>query len=357
MSVWWDWYRKYKNEANKSNDPLRQMLYIIYESAHPMMSSDPDAALALFRQGRALAENMGEKWWGAFYDQWLIQTLQYRKRDFPAALDLAVKTAVEVRKVDYDQFPMRTCVDAHLVDTQVDIDPHGYSNSIEQALDYLRTQANTDPGCRCCLQGIKYDFSYKTETYSEADSMAAQYIVFAEDARSAHWRVNARCAMCELSFCRGDWDELLGLARDGQQIAVGKLPDSFWVVELFIWEALALRHLKREDEAKRAYQNGISRASRLKSLPGTGYYDALCAYHEAGGDLSAALVLREQQLRNGVASGSPYYENLAQVKRCELLAQMGTLTEADLLAARTAANKLKDPSRVLTELERFTPNS
>ena len=361
MSVW-DWVRQYRREADKGNDPSRKMLYDLYASTRSLMGKDPDAALALLRQGRTLAEKLGEKWWMAFYDHWMIQVLVFRKHDYVAGLDLAVKTVVEVRKADYAQLPQRICIHAELIDIYSDLDPHGFAHAIEDALDYMQTQIGPDLECRYCMHSRKVGFAYDMEHYAAAELAAAQHMAFVDhstrrDAGGAHYRALARLIPCKLAFCRTAWEELLGLAREGQEIAVGKVQDAFWIIEFFMWEALGLRRLKREDEAKRAYQNGIARASGLKSLPGTGYFDALCAYHEAGGNLLAALALREQQLRNAVASSSPYYENLAQVKRCELLSQMGTLTEADLDVARAAANKLKDPSRVLTELDRFTPNS
>ena len=357
----WDWVNQYRREANKGDDPSRKMLYNFYDSSRPLMSKDPDAALAVLQQGRALAEKLGEKWWTAFYDHWITQVLVYRKRDFLAALDIAIKNVMEVRKPDYQHFPQRICIHNELVDIYGALDFYGYAKAIEDALDYMQSQVGPDLECGYCLRAARVYFAYDMEHFEEAEVIAAQHIAFVDQATrrdfdGEHYRAIARLIPCRLAFRRTDWEELLRLAREGQEIAL-KQRAAFWIIEFFIWEALALRRLKFEEEAKRIFQNAMTRASQLNALPSGEYYDALCAYHEAGSNLTTVLVLRGQQLKEAIASGSPYYENLAHLKRCELLAQMGILTEADLNAARAAANKLKDPSRVLAKLDCLIPNS
>jgi hypothetical protein len=350
MSVW-DWISEYQR-AIGIDDHSRRMLFNFYRSAMAQMDINPDAAIALFHQGRALAEQLSENWWIVFFDHWTLQTLLHHKRDYAAALELAVKTAVESRKPEYAALPQRICAHEDMITAYVDTDPHGYAEQIQQALNYMQAEITPELECYYCVHGLDADFACIME-HPDAERKAAHYMAAADASGESHYKADARLTMCELAFRRADWEELLGLAHEGGQNAARIQSTPIWIAEYSIWGALALRHLKREEDAVRAYQFGISRASRLKATPSARYYDALCAYHEAGGDLSAAVAMRDQQLRSAIVSGSPYFENLAQVKRCELLAQMGTLTEADLNAARAAADKLKDPSRILVELEKI----
>ncbi len=305
MSVW-DWFNEYRRTMSADDQP-HQMLYNFYYSAAQQIDTNPDAAITLFQQGRALAETMHESWWIVFFDHWTLQTLLHHKRDYASALDLAVKTAVEARKPEYTQLPQRICVHEDLITAYVDTDPHGYASTIQQALDYMQTEIAPGLECLYCLHSLKVSFMCMMERYADAERQAAEYMAVTDASSDQHYKAQARFGLCELAFRRAAWDELLGVARDGEELAVHVRSRPHWIGEYLIWQALALRHLKREDEAKRAYQTGISRMARLKVTPSASYFDALCAYHEAGGNLSAAVALRDQQLRHTIASGSPYY--------------------------------------------------
>jgi hypothetical protein len=313
------------------------MLDKFYDSASAQRDINPDAALDLFQKGRSLAQEMGESWWVAFFDMWMVDTLISFKRDYIAALDLAVKTVVEVRKPEYAHLPQRVCIHENLISAYTDIDPHGYAPVIEEALAYMQAEITSDSACCYCLRELKATLSCRMERYEDAERETAQYMAAADGSNSSHNKALARLTACPLAFRRTEWVQLLDLARDGAKFATKIRPEHKWTAEFSIWEALALRHLKQEAAAVRAYQTGIGRAARIKTKPSEGYYDALCAYHEASGDLSAAVAVRDQQLHQAIAGGSPYYENLAYLRRCDLLAQMGTLTEGDLDAARAAA--------------------
>ena len=120
-----------------------------------------------------------------------------------------------------------------------------------------------------------------------------------------------------------------------------------------VWRALLKRREGDDDTARRLFRSAQSRLGRLKSMPGESYFDAVCAFHEQGGDLGAALTVRDQELQMITGKGRLTHEARCRLKRCRLLAQMGLPLEEDRRAAREAAGKLRHPEKYLEELDRL----
>ena len=143
MSVW-DWISEFESKAYASNDPERQQLVEYYYIAQEFHDYDHDRALALLQQGREFARRLGEPWWVLFYEHWRIQVLLFHKRDYTAALDAAVRAAVEVRKPIYAHLPQRICLHEDVISAYAGIDPAGHATKIQQALDYMESEITPD---------------------------------------------------------------------------------------------------------------------------------------------------------------------------------------------------------------------
>src|SRR5919202_6415274 len=90
---------------------------------------------------------------------------------------------------------------------------------------------------------------------------------------------------------------------------------------------------------------------RLRRPPGRGYFDALCAYHERGGQLDTAWKVRERHLESVAGRGLLAAECQCRVDRARLLARLGRPLADELAAAREAAARLRDSSWYLARLE------
>src|SRR5262249_41164602 len=153
--------------------------------------------------------------------------------------------------------PQRICIHENLISAYADIDPHGYAAMIETALAYMQAEITPDLACRYCLCELKATHSFRMERYADAEHETAQYLAAADGSKSSHNKALARLTACPLTFRRTAWAELLELARDGAKFATKIRAEHKWIAEFSIWEALALRHLKQEAAAVRAYQTGI----------------------------------------------------------------------------------------------------
>ncbi|HKB38658.1 MAG TPA: hypothetical protein VKD72_19595, partial [Gemmataceae bacterium] len=162
----------------------------------------------------------------------------------------------------------------------------------------------------------------------------------------------AHCDLCEIAHRRQDWEALREWSGEGEALA-RRTDEHLKVAEFLLWQALLARRDGDEELARRHLRRALSRSRRVRSLPGTAYYNVLCAYHELGGELDRALEVRDLELRRLEGKGRLHDETRCRVKRCRLLGQLGRPLEAELADARTAASRLRDPAPHLEELDRI----
>jgi hypothetical protein len=93
--------------------------------------------------------------------------------------------------------------------------------------------------------------------------------------------------------------------------------------------------------------------ARLGKPPDDTYFDAVCGFHEQGGDLEAALAERQRQQQVIAGRGQFATECVNALHRCRLLAKMGQGLEAMAAEVRTVAARLRRPGYYLERLERI----
>jgi hypothetical protein len=120
-----------------------------------------------------------------------------------------------------------------------------------------------------------------------------------------------------------------------------------------MWQAVLAQRRNDAPAAARLCRAAERRLSALAAPPGPYYFNGLCAYHEARGDLEASLRARERELRTLAGSGQLDSECRAHVKRCQLLARLARPLGEALAEARAAAGRLRKPAKFLAELARL----
>jgi hypothetical protein len=211
-----------------------------------------------------------------------------------------------------------------------------------------------DGGDRYLLQARRHWFAYELGELDRAETLAQEELALADvdpDRHlAAHHEVDTYKALCRISFRREDWPAL------GQYAAVGedkarRLRYRYELALFLVWGALVARRQGGEDEARRLLRQGTAQMGRLGQPPDDSFFDALCAYHERGGQLSAAWRVRERHLAETAGRGQLAAEAECRLKRCRLLAAMGQPLDGEAQAARAAAGRLRDPTWYLAELE------
>jgi hypothetical protein len=352
----WGWIYEFERQALATGDRERLRLVRLDDEAYGFREIDPDRALALFDEGRRLAERLGEAWWVLYYRRWHVHALLHFKRDYRRVLDLAVANTLEARKPQYDHFPQRISIHEDLVSAYIGIDPDGHAAAIAEALDYVEAQMPPSLECRLHLWGLRREFALQRRLYDEAGEAAGRSLaIIAEKpdtATARHYTVFVYNGLCVVHFGRGEWDRLAEVAALGEE-AAHRVGHKLELSECVLWQALVARRGGDEDRARLLYTRATAQVGRLRMPPDDSYFDALGAFHELGGQTEAALAARDRELQAVEQQGRLACECRCRVQRCRLLGRLGRLTAEDLEPARASALRLRDPAPYLAELERI----
>ncbi len=351
----WDWIHDFEEQAREAGDAQRVRLTTIHSQAYDHRQTDPDRMLSTLHEGRRLAMALREPWFVAFFDHWITETFIYYKDDYREVIDHAVRLTLEMRKPIFDQCPLRFGVYCNLVAAYLCVDPRGYARAIREALDYLATLVPPEGGDRYLLQARRHWFAYELGEFDEANRLALEELEMADgdpDRHTArHHEIDTLKALCWVAFRRHDWTALANHADLGEECARA-MEYRYELSQFLLWQALIAAREGRRDEAKRLCRQGTHQMARLGQPPGESYYDALAAYHEVGGDLLAAWVVRERELTTSVGKGQLAYESQVRIKRVRLLRRMGRDINEEEAAAREAIAKVREPEWYLRDLER-----
>jgi hypothetical protein len=350
MSLW-DWCMNDIQAAYERVDEDRIAMVKGIEEAAPLVTTNPDLALALIDQSYAVARRLNDGWWMRFYEHYRIQLLMLCKRDYQAALDLSVRATLEVRKPGYEQLPQRVCLHEDLIRAYAGIDPIGHEQRIRQALDYMQREISPTVECRYCLQSLRVAFEAELGRFDQA--LEAGLEALAATQREPVQLLLVYTLLCAVAHARGDWENLLGWAVAGEELA-GDRTLAIFLVELLAWQAVCRRRAGDEEAARRLYRRATSRAGRLPMVPGPAYFDAICAYHELSGDYQRSLAVRGRQLATLDGTGQLHHTALCHLQRCRLLRLLGRRLDAALDEARAAITLLAEPAPLLARLAELT---
>jgi hypothetical protein len=356
MASVWDWIIAYRRDAALRGDVQRLRLPQLRAEALTYSETDPDRALALLAEGRQLAQVLDEARWLLVFDHWRLQILLHDKKDFTSSGDLAVRAALEARRPRFADLPQRDCLQEDLISWYLGVDPRGHETLIEQALAFMEGDVADDQECRHCLANCRTRLELARGRGAEARSAGLRALELAEECGEDHYCVNAYLTLCAQAFLVEDDAALAEWAQAGEEIARGMDSRKLALAELLLWRALAARRRGQEEEAGRLFRSANARVARLQATPGSGWFDAWCAYQEHGGQLLRALEGRDKELLAQAGSGRHAYEAHIRLERCKLLARLGRLTAEERQAAVAAANRLRDPTPFHHELQRLVPD-
>lgn len=350
MSSVWDWVHAYHDHAHQRGDEERIRLCHLYFDAPRPPETEPDRALALFAEGRALARRMDEPWWEMFFAHWRLQVLLYNKGEYARALDEAALAALEARKPEYAGLPQRVCLHEDLILAYVGTDPAGHAELIERSLAYMRGEISPRIECSYCLEMLIAEFELGRGRLDAAEAAAARLLNWDAPDGAAYYPMQGYRRLCQVAERRGDRERLGAYAAEGE-VAARREALQVEATEFIAWRALAARSAGDADAAARQYHRAVSSARRLTSPPTPSYFEALSAYHELAGEWEQALEVCDRHLAVLAEKGRTAVECDCRVSRCRVLRELGRPLEAAVAEAREVAGRLADPAPVLAELD------
>jgi hypothetical protein len=352
-----NWFSEFTRRAVEARDMPRIRLVLLAEQGFELRETDPDRTLALFDEGRRLAEALREPWMVLRYKQKYVHALLHFKRDFRRVLEPAVANALEVRKPPYQGYPERFSVFCDLVDAYARTDPAGHADAIRDTLAGLEADGPLPLGQQLFLLSLRRDAAILRDDLDEAAATARQAQAVAEEnpgATADHYSVFNWSGWCQVHFRRGEWEALAEAADQGEEVGT-RVGHKMELSEFILWQALLARRAGEREKASRLRLRAVGTLSQLQMPPTDPIYEALAAYHEQGGEPDQALAVRDRELAAASEQGRTISEVNCQRERVRLLHALGRLTAQDLETARASAARLRDPGPHLAELDRYSP--
>jgi hypothetical protein len=353
----WDWCDEYERQARERGDEDGVRLSRLHYDAYNFRETNPARTVLLLEEGRRLAQVRREPWWVLFYDHFRVEALMCFLRDYRDVVEQAVKNTLEVRKPQYDAFPLRFAIQRHLISAYIGVDSPGYAAEIQEALDCMESQIPDDGQDRYLFLGSRREFSLDMGWLDRAEDAAQQALALAandpqQPAAEHHAVFNYR-ALCRIAWARHDREALQAWATQGERLA--RRRELQMELSVFVlWQGALCRHAGDEERARYLHRRAVARAGRLGRPPIGAYFGALCAYHDLGGELDLALQVRRRELELILGKGMFFYEAEARLYILELLVRQGLPLDDDLAAAHASARHLRAPAAYLAEIERLT---
>ncbi|MCU0497488.1 MAG: hypothetical protein MUF87_09070 [Anaerolineae bacterium] len=316
--------------------------------------TDPDIALSLIEKAYQMAVQANASARDLLYIRhWWLQTLIFDKGDIGQALDMAIRAAVEARKPAYLNFMQRICIHQDVIHAYLGHDPYGYSDLIEQSIDYMQAQTeNTTFQCRYCMQGARAAFETSIERWDRAEVAIDRYIEMSQ--YFSHHLRSAYLHRCDLLKRREAWAELLGVAEAADELCRKDLDEYRGsLATALAYQGLAYHHLGDEEKARKLIRSASAHAVRYKNIISSDYYDTMVDYYHLVENLPTAIRIYDRQIKGLEGLGQTYWEARARLLRARLLKEHGKsiLKEAPIITE--LAQKLQRPEAILTQLDQL----
>jgi hypothetical protein len=359
MSDTWDEYWRCVRVWQQAGDKERLELPRLYHESQECQETDPEWSVALFTRARDEARRLNEPWWDLFFESWRLTGLTSHLMDFTRALPLAMELTVRVNSPEGRAHSEWLNILTNVLYTYTNVDPFGYRDEMERGFAYMDGEVPQGPSSgRSVLHHRWISYLSETERWAEAYDLGVRSVALADRHRDAglrnwhgSWALYLLCRICDAMGCL---EELADHAEHMAELSEGHGHLQRARADAWIWRAVTRRAAGDERDASSSFHRGMA------LLDGLERRDSICAdpiarYYELGGDLKAALGVRDRELAEMTRKGRLHRACLIQIERCRLLSRLGELKTNDLDTARHSASQLRIPDWYLERLDRLGP--
>lgn len=350
MSNIWQWIYDLRWRAEYEGDENRLKMVDLLWTMLDTLEDDPHLAMQYGTQSRRIGELLGENWWVQMLNHWELQARFSFLADYNGTIELASKSAVEVRLPEYQGFPQRICLHEDLISAYVGQDPIGNRDLIEQALDYMESEVEPRVECYSCLHRLKLDFATTICTPQEALDVAHRTAYINQE--SSHHLTYVYTTMVELAYQLQDWENLLEWTTVAESHA-RKAGRDHRIAANQLWLATYAGYIGNTPQSEKLFQQATHRAENYGAFLGMSYYTALTAYHETGGRLNDALQAQVVLLEQLVGRAKPFDECTTRLEIIRLKKAIGSPIEEDITALKHTTQELKAPDHILNKLDQL----
>jgi hypothetical protein len=322
------WIWEFALRAEQEDDADRLRLVEILETSQSYPTENPDARLALYQQGRELAEQLQEPWWVVVFEYWISETLLYYKHDPEGALKVAARMVIETRKPQYAAQPERVGLSLNFIAAYSKIDPIGYEAQIRGAIaagekDWnlfegfyevywqLRTRFLFAIGDPAAVEVAWEHFRVGYNHQAHHDP-SGHYVIYAlADLLPALWqfdREEARLHTAELA----ELGQILSPLSDNERLET----------VFTMWRALGAHLEGNEQEAQQFYRRAFEKQKHL-APPQNAIFGAAICFHEEREEWHKVFDVCEEAAQIAEAHSLRFEAAGLRLKQCEAASRIG----------------------------------
>lgn len=360
MSDLWDDYERYVRQWRAEGDSERLAMAELAVEGYRYQESDPGASIAVYDRGRQEAIRLQEPWWVLAFEGWRLNAATSFAMDFARAMPLAVELMARVNGPAALGHSHRADILTNALYTYTNVDPIGHREDIERGFAYLEDLVPDGPvSARFVLNHRRIAFLAGSERWEEARDFALIALALTDRARESYMRCWhgswALLELCGIAAAMGDIEAVGAHAEHMETLArnasgLRRAESAAWC-----WLAVAMRAAGDARGAGRCYHKGLRMLQELHRRH-TNAADAVARYFELGGDLRAAIGVRDREIAELAQNGRFHRQCLMHIERCRLLARLGELTPPDLDAVRDLARRQRVPGWYLHKLDAIRPS-
>ena len=342
------WITRYEHEASLNCDTERQRLPALDREGKRLRVIAPQEALALFREGAALARRLGEPCWRLYFDHSISGIYIHSLSDPETGARLANENLVEARKPQYTGCPFLGLVYHAAIYALASTDSTGHAERIHELIDYVINHIALDYDTACRLASLRAHMALELDDLEGAFVLAQECLALST--KSPFRLAATHLFLADLSYWRGELSAGLEHAQESEANARQAGHDAVLTTAI-AWQALLHRRLGDEDAAHDCYRRAVAQQGRLSVSSGI-YVNAVCYFLEAGGEAEQALALRDRQLAESLIDNRPTPQTrIAQLRRARLRGRMGLLQPAEIDDLRALISDLRDPTLFLERID------
>jgi hypothetical protein len=349
------WMAEVEANARRSQNNVILKALALYHGAWKYFETDPDQVMTRLTTASGLALQQHEYCLANYFDYWISEIFLYYKIDIAQGLDRSVKTAAEIRKSAFADCPCQGRIIRQLIDAYLEYDPVGYEKETSEALTYLENEVPLDEDTWRAIPEQQASLMIALGRSEDAWKWA---LVGLDRSSASDFRMmHVYRKLCDIAYMRGQDDDIMKFALLGEGHAQHTQNSIRVQAAMALWQAYCHRKRGELEMATRRHAHAMQILHRQKASLVERYYDPLCAYLEADGQIDLAVEARARETEAAGAAHSPYREGEAHLQHCRLLKLSGRLDEASLATAQAVATRMRAPQIYLDRLAKIVGGS
>lgn len=345
-----EWIERQWHTARREQNQAILEAFGHYSKAWDCRYQHPEKALRHYESAQQLSVQGGNAELALFFQSWCVETYRSYLYNYQAALEVALRLIVELRK--YPTSPIAGSVYTHAINVQLCIDPLGYAARLQEMFTYVEQNLALSPAYHALLLYSRMQFAFAQDQIEEGTQYAHRCLEVSLEASTPDKPIyGAAGAAVTLAYIHDgveDWQQVQAYALQAERLA--RLSgNTEKLISAFYWQALSAYAQSNEAEGERCFQAGeVHRATiELQSRP---FYYTLARLYLVRGETNRIPPLVESVLHSCQRSGEIYGECVVRLRYCCFLGQMGAAVDKPLAEARQAAQRLHYPNYFLTKL-------